>query len=608
MKKLFTLLTLALMSIGSAWGETVVLSTPESSMATYSDASGIITITDATSKTGIQVGSGSFTYDDKSYTPMKLSGSRQFNLSYKEGASITKVTLIGTSNNDKEATLGVSSKDRTSLGTLPAKGSEKPLIVDITGVEGLNASAQFLAVIVVEYSLTTPNLTVSPSSLTLAATVYSPKASETFTLTGSNLTDGTYSLTIPSIDGLSVSPASFTVSGGKVVTTDDANVFTVTYEPKTDADEETVRISTPTIKSVSAVVAITYSANLTLDEQVSVSEETTWDWSNAGVKDIELTDDTSPSKVDEFVMSNLSGVTNDATFNSQALVLKKVQYPVRDGKYMQGNQVSFKTSVAGTIVVEFSNTGNREIEEENRYLNVNGVNSDFKSLYSKETVTTDPIAVPAGDVVLKGVLEKDGSDQFLRFYKIIFTPSEESDGVVITPATEYSTYVTTDNIDFTDSELKAYVAVRATSAGVALVEVADVPAGTPLILIGTKGKTYEVPFAAATHVPESPSVNLLKAGDGTTTIGGDSNYDYVLKDGKFYRANEGTVAVGKAYLHLDAAPEAHELTLIFGDDVTGIQNVKVGTEDNVYYDLQGRRVLYPKKGLYIVNGKKVILK
>ena len=28
----------------------------------------------------------------------------------------------------------------------------------------------------------------------------------------------------------------------------------------------------------------------------------------------------------------------------------------------------------------------------------------------------------------------------------------------------------------------------------------------------------------------------------------------------------------------------------------------------VYYDLQGRRVLYPTKGLYIVNGKKVILK
>ena len=28
----------------------------------------------------------------------------------------------------------------------------------------------------------------------------------------------------------------------------------------------------------------------------------------------------------------------------------------------------------------------------------------------------------------------------------------------------------------------------------------------------------------------------------------------------------------------------------------------------VYYDLQGRRVLYPKKGLYILNGNKVIIK
>ena len=43
-------------------------------------------------------------------------------------------------------------------------------------------------------------------------------------------------------------------------------------------------------------------------------------------------------------------------------------------------------------------------------------------------------------------------------------------------------------------------------------------------------------------------------------------------------------------------------------DVTAIKNIKVGTEDNIYYDLQGRRVLYPTKGLYIVNGKKVIIK
>ena len=51
---------------------------------------------------------------------------------------------------------------------------------------------------------------------------------------------------------------------------------------------------------------------------------------------------------------------------------------------------------------------------------------------------------------------------------------------------------------------------------------------------------------------------------------------------------------------------------IGGDDgTTGLFDIRSKADEvggNVYYDLQGRRVLYPKKGLYILNGKKVILK
>ena len=53
---------------------------------------------------------------------------------------------------------------------------------------------------------------------------------------------------------------------------------------------------------------------------------------------------------------------------------------------------------------------------------------------------------------------------------------------------------------------------------------------------------------------------------------------------------------------------SNELDIDWGDGTTSMKNMKVGIEDNIYYDLQGRRVLYPQKGIYIVNGKKVILK
>ena len=183
--------------------------------------------------------------------------------------------------------------------------------------------------------------------------------------------------------------------------------------------------------------------------------------------------------------------------------------------------------------------------------------------------------------------------------------------VVITPAKQYTTYVTTTALDFSNvSGLKAYVATSTTSTAVKLTEVGAVPAQTPLVLMADNaGKAYSV---STTTPAATVQGNLLVAGDGTTEIGGTSRYDYVLKDGKFKRADVGTCDVGKAYLHLDSAPAA-ELILDFGDDATGIGDaVKISDKseeirDN-YYNLNGQRVAQPAKGLYIVNGKKVIIK
>ena len=77
----------------------------------------------------------------------------------------------------------------------------------------------------------------------------------------------------------------------------------------------------------------------------------------------------------------------------------------------------------------------------------------------------------------------------------------------------------------------------------------------------------------------------------------------------FYRLTSGkTLGVGKAYLTYSGslAPE------FFGFDgnTTGIDATLVNSEkvNSVVYDLQGRRVAQPTKGLYIVNGKKVVIK
>jgi len=190
-----------------------------------------------------------------------------------------------------------------------------------------------------------------------------------------------------------------------------------------------------------------------------------------------------------------------------------------------------------------------------------------------------------------------------------FVVMEFTLAVPITPAKDLTTYVTTTAVDFTGLELKAYVATAASATAVTLAEVTTVPAGTPLVLEGTAGTTYNVPVIATATAPAS---NLLKAGDGVKEIGGTGKYDYILVDGLFYLADAGVLPAGKAYLHLEADPSASRefLELDFGGDVTAISEMEDvrSKKDDVYYDLQGRRMLYPTKGLYIVNGKKIIIK
>lgn len=68
------------------------------------------------------------------------------------------------------------------------------------------------------------------------------------------------------------------------------------------------------------------------------------------------------------------------------------------------------------------------------------------------------------------------------------------------------------------------------------------------------------------------------------------------------------VVANKAYLAVPESAGAPALGFEFGDETTGIQNIERTVNDNQYYTLDGRRVAQPTKGLYIVNGKKVIIK
>lgn len=159
-------------------------------------------------------------------------------------------------------------------------------------------------------------------------------------------------------------------------------------------------------------------------ELASISEGTTWDFTKTGATEIKFTDDTPIRKgVTEFNYADV--LTNpDASFNAAALN-GVAEYAVREGKYFQGSQLKFNTTVPGKLEVVYSNTGNRAADQDlERILTVNGVKIGNGALRSDTDVTESDIEISAGEVVLSSVLKSDESVQYIRIKKVAFTTND----------------------------------------------------------------------------------------------------------------------------------------------------------------------------------------
>ena len=154
--------------------------------------------------------------------------------------------------------------------------------------------------------------------------------------------------------------------------------------------------------------------------------------------------------------------------------------------------------------------------------------------------------------------------------------------------------------------LKAYKVSTLTASEVTLQEVTEaVAAGTGLILEGTASTAYDIPVAASGN--DISGTNLLKAAVTATPI--DANTAYILQGGQFHLVTAASeVPAGKAYLLASDLTSARSLNIVFEDGADGIESIQDSKSEiqNAIFDLSGRRVSKAQKGIYIVNGKKVI--
>ena len=127
--------------------------------------------------------------------------------------------------------------------------------------------------------------------------------------------------------------------------------------------------------------------------------------------------------------------------------------------------------------------------------------------------------------------------------------------------------------------------------------VSYIPKGVPVLVMKASGTTQAID-------PNEVSSNMLQY--ATSDVNADGT-TYILYKGEYVRAT-GTIPAGKCYLKLNKPSGARALAI--GNGTTGIDRLDntVWTTEN-WFDLNGRRIEKPtKNGLYIMNGKKVVVK
>lgn len=184
---------------------------------------------------------------------------------------------------------------------------------------------------------------------------------------------------------------------------------------------------------------------------------------------------------------------------------------------------------------------------------------------------------------------------------------------------KYASFCSSCPLDFTGTGITAYKA-KSDGSKVVLTAIADgiVPAKTGVVLCSPEAITFNVPVTAATGSTDWTDNELVGITERTSVSvdGADGKTNYIFaKESSgigFYlaAANGAYLGANRAYLSTTATVAAPYLG--FDDDeTTDIDLTTVSGQrvtDNAYYDLSGRRVVQPTRGLYIVNGKKVVIK
>ena len=233
------------------------------------------------------------------------------------------------------------------------------------------------------------------------------------------------------------------------------------------------------------------------------------------------------------------------------------------------------------------------------------------------TTYTEPLYVPAG-----AMTAYKAANYWKNFTNIYYIKPDYTEVTIEIGEYGCATYCSPLALDFSEVEgLKAYSAIgfNSSTKAVTLARVMTTAAETGIFLKGEPGK-YTVPVIENC---DEHTLNLLVGTLESITVNSTannmSNFKFTVAEGDdtpmFYPFENGTTfSAGRAYLQIPTTwvptNVQKSVSIRFDESgTTGIDEVTNTKEnDKEYYDLLGCKVENPVGGIYIINGKKVIVK
>lgn len=603
MKKVFTLLTLALMSIGSAWAQTTIFSWEGGEE-------------EPTVVGGTVVANGGNTAVSKDRITVSA---KKANIATDNVTITLEKALM---KNDVINITGYRSKDTDANGTLYIKFDTGSAIDEGDKVTWNNIYFEGVVPNTNQYKVTdqTGSQTIQLARSKASTNVFITKieivrpASDVITPLGS-FSESALSV----LPGSAVSIPTLTIkdSNGNDISayydveysSNNTNVATV--DPSTgevalvDGNEGSVTITATLthnnsgyddgtvsyVINVSSELSYPYTWDFTTFETSGTWERLSADTKNWGEKG----SSTYQSLVEMKGTIAASGVTIEetkfikfGTFGKNKIYINKGSLQLNGSKLT----ISIPDLKAGYYVaLDFENPSDQE-----RGLTLTNVNETLENILAASTRETRLFTVKEdGDVSFT-------STSGVRIYRIIVT-EEVPEAISVSTTNGYATFSSKSAVDFSESGAEIYkVSVEGNNAVLTKVENGIVPANTGVIIKAEGTVEGKIIYTA----PALTDNQLIAATNEVTEKG-----IYILvADGesvKFTTMTSGALNAGKAYLPAPATSEARELNLVVGN-ATGISEVNAAGKSAELYNLNGVRVSQPVKGLYIQNGKKIIVK